>query len=164
MTTYGAVIASPVGDLLLESDGRALVGLRFGAADGTTTGPRDAVVETAAGELAAYFAGELLEFTVPVAGRGTAFQRRVWAALRDIPYGETESYGQLAARLGDPRANRAVGLANGRNPVAIVLPCHRVIGSTGALTGYGGGMARKRWLLDHEAAVLARRGKAAVLF
>ncbi len=104
-----------------------------------------------AGRVRAYFEGDLLALAaVPVDGGGTPFQRRVWAALRDIPAGATESYSALAARIGMPRAARAVGLANGRNPVAIAVPCHRVVGADGSLTGYAGGLQRKRWLLDHE--------------
>lgn len=99
----------------------------------------------------AYFAGDIAAVeAIPVATGGTAFQRAVWAALRGIPAGSTVGYGQLAALLGRPGASRAVGLANGANPVAIVVPCHRVIGANGTLTGYGGGLHRKRWLLDHE--------------
>ncbi|MFD3694656.1 methylated-DNA--[protein]-cysteine S-methyltransferase [Streptomyces sp. NPDC058646] len=101
-------------------------------------------------ELRAYFAGELTEFTVPVHLEGTAFQRSVWDQLLRIPYGETWSYGRLAAELGKPNASRAVGLANGRNPVSIIVPCHRVIGASGAMTGYGGGLERKVRLLELE--------------
>lgn len=101
--------------------------------------------------LDAYFEGDLTALAgIPVATGGTAFQREVWAALREIPAGATTSYGELAAKIGRPGACRAVGLANGANPVGIVVPCHRVIGASGALTGYGGGLPRKRWLLDHE--------------
>jgi methylated-DNA-[protein]-cysteine S-methyltransferase len=103
-------------------------------------------------QLEAYFAGSLTHFDIPVRMDGTDFQRRVWAHLQDIPYGETISYGELARHVGHPKASRAVGLANGRNPVTIIVPCHRVIGANGALTGYGGGLDRKTWLLDHEAA------------
>jgi len=103
--------------------------------------------------LTAYFGGDLASIdTIEVATGGTAFQRTVWAALRDIPAGRTESYGQLAARIGLPKAVRAVGLANGANPVGLIVPCHRVIGANGSLTGYGGGIERKRWLLNHEGA------------
>jgi len=103
--------------------------------------------------LAAYFDGDLASIdALDVATGGTAFQRTVWAALRDIPAGKTESYGQLAARIGLPKAVRAVGLANGANPIGLVVPCHRVIGANGSLTGYGGGIERKRWLLNHEGA------------
>jgi methylated-DNA-[protein]-cysteine S-methyltransferase len=104
----------------------------------------------AARQLTAYFAGRLIDFEVPVRLHGTPFQRRVWAALVDIPYGDTISYGELAARIGQPTAARAVGLANGRNPVAVIVPCHRVVGSTGSLVGYGGGLDRKRYLLRLE--------------
>ncbi len=101
-------------------------------------------------QLEAYFDGALRDFDVRLDLQGTEFQRRVWKALLQIPYGETESYGALAARIGQPSASRAVGLANGRNPVAIIVPCHRVIGASGSLTGYGGGLPRKRALLDLE--------------
>jgi methylated-DNA-[protein]-cysteine S-methyltransferase len=101
-------------------------------------------------QLAAYFAGDLTEFTVALDVTGTDFQRRVWAALRLIPYGETWSYGELARHLGNPGASRAVGLANGRNPVGIIVPCHRVVGADGSLTGYAGGVDRKRLLLQLE--------------
>lgn len=110
-------------------------------------------------QLGAYFAGELTAFDVPTEPEtGTAFQRRVWAALTGIGYGETASYGQLAAQLGQPTASRAVGMANGRNPLSILVPCHRVIGSDGKLVGYGGGVERKRHLLDMERRVVAARG------
>jgi methylated-DNA-[protein]-cysteine S-methyltransferase len=101
-------------------------------------------------QLAAYFAGELTTFDVPLAAVGTPFQRSVWAALRRIPYGETRSYGQLAQALGRPEAVRAVGAANGANPLGIIVPCHRVVGADGSLTGYGGGLDRKRFLLELE--------------
>lgn len=109
--------------------------------------------KAAAEQLDAYFAGELTAFDLPLAPRGSEFQQRVWAALQEIPYGETESYGDLAERIGSPGAARAVGLANGKNPIGIVIPCHRVVGSDGSLTGYGGGLDRKRQLLDLELAV-----------
>lgn len=103
-----------------------------------------------ADQLVAYFAGRRTCFELPLAPQGSEFQQRVWAALQEIPYGETESYGELAARIGSPGAARAVGLANGKNPIGIVIPCHRVVGTTGSLTGYGGGLGRKRALLDLE--------------
>jgi methylated-DNA-[protein]-cysteine S-methyltransferase len=109
--------------------------------------------KAAADQLDAYFAGQLTTFDLPLAPYGSEFQQRVWAALQEIPYGETESYGQLAERIGSSGAARAVGLANGRNPIGIVIPCHRVVGSNGSLTGYGGGLDRKRQLLDLELAV-----------
>ena len=111
-------------------------------------------------KLEAYFEGDITGVDdIPTETRGTAFQERVWTALRDIPAGETTSYGALAKRLGEPGASRAVGLANGSNPVAIVIPCHRVIGADGSLTGYGGGLHRKEWLLKHEGAQPATQGE-----
>ena len=101
-------------------------------------------------ELDEYFAGERTDFGVALEMKGTPFQRTVWSALREIPYGETRSYGELARAIGNPSAVRAVGLANGRNPIAVIVPCHRVIGADGTLTGYGGGLERKRTLLDLE--------------
>jgi len=153
------VVDSPIGPLtLVAADGR-LTGLYM---DAEGHRPGDEVVgargdridepfATAADQLTAYFAGQLTEFDLPLAPTGTQFQRTVWAALRQIPYGETWSYGQLASKIGNPAAVRAVGLANGRNPIAVVVPCHRVIGADGSLTGYGGGLDRKRFLLDLEA-------------
>lgn len=101
-------------------------------------------------QLAAYFAGKLTRFDLPLNATGTAFQQQVWAALCDIPYGETRSYGQLANAINKPKAVRAVGAANGRNPISIIVPCHRVIGANGTLTGYAGGLSRKAWLLELE--------------
>ncbi|MBP2327230.1 methylated-DNA-[protein]-cysteine S-methyltransferase [Kibdelosporangium banguiense] len=101
-------------------------------------------------QLAEYFAGRRTEFTMPLTLRGTDFQRKVWAGLQQIPYGETWSYGQLADHLGRPTASRAVGLANGKNPIGVIVPCHRVVGANGSLTGYGGGLERKQFLLDFE--------------
>jgi methylated-DNA-[protein]-cysteine S-methyltransferase len=152
-TTYFRVIDSPVGPLTLAGRDR-LAHLRM---DGQTHEPSrvgwepdDSAFEDVVEQLGAYFAGELTTFDVDLDMVGTEFQRRVWAALRTIPYGETRSYGQIAAQIGSPGAFRAVGLANGRNPIGIIVPCHRVIGSTGSLTGYGGGLDRKRILLDLE--------------
>ncbi|MEU6849265.1 methylated-DNA--[protein]-cysteine S-methyltransferase [Actinacidiphila alni] len=151
------VIDSPCGELTLVARGDALSHLYMTEhrhrPPFESFGPRedDRPVFTAAkAQLDAYFAGELTEFDLPLSVSGTPFQQRVWAALRDIPYGETRSYGQLAAMLGNPTASRAVGLANGRNPVSIIVPCHRVIGAGGDLTGYGGGLSRKRLLLGLE--------------
>jgi methylated-DNA-[protein]-cysteine S-methyltransferase len=164
-TLHHRFLDSPVGRLTLVADDDALVGLWFpdreGATGGVDTGaiaggaPVEGhpVLELAAAELVAYFAGARTAFTVPVAPRGTPFQRAVWAQLAAIPFAETRSYGQLARTLGRPGGARAVGLANGRNPVAIILPCHRVIGADGSLTGFGGGLPAKRWLLEHERAV-----------
>lgn len=153
------VVDSPLGPLTLVATEGVLSGLymtdqRHRPAD-TTFGDRDPTTpcftETAR-QLDAYFAGDLTEFDLPLRLEGTPFRRRVWEALCTIPYGETLTYGQLAARLGQPGASRAVGLANGRNPIGIVVPCHRVVGASGALTGYGGGIDRKRQLLALESA------------
>ena len=111
-------------------------------------------LRTAIDELTAYVAGELREFTVPLDPRGTAFQRRVWQAVAAVPFGVTKSYRDIAVALGQPTATRAVGLANGANPLPIIIPCHRIIGSNGTLTGYGGGLEMKRWLLRHEGVLL----------
>lgn len=146
---------SPLGPLTLHSNGAALTGLEFeGHKHPLRPSPRgsDHVLDLARRELDAYFAGRLKRFTAPVAAQGTPFQRRVWQALVAIPYGETRSYGALAAAIGKPSAARAVGLANGRNPISIIVPCHRVIGASGALTGYAGGMERKQRLLELERA------------
>jgi methylated-DNA-[protein]-cysteine S-methyltransferase len=157
-----SLFPSAVGELLLVGDGDALSGVYFRdgskamAAELTWTYDETALPEVKR-QLAAYFGGELTEFQLPLAPRGTTFQQRVWNALRDIPYGSTTTYGKLAARLGDPNATRAVGLANGRNPIPIIIPCHRVIGADGSLTGYGGGMDRKQWLLALEGRPFQKR-------
>jgi methylated-DNA-[protein]-cysteine S-methyltransferase len=152
-TTLYSTIASPIGELLLTSDGESVTRLHMRKNGAWRTGGwkrDDAALSEARAQLQAYFAGELRGFELPLAAEGTPFQQRVWRALCDIPYGETISYGELARRIGQPAAARAVGLANGQNPIAIVVPCHRVIGANGSLTGYGGGLERKRWLLAHE--------------
>jgi methylated-DNA-[protein]-cysteine S-methyltransferase len=150
MTLYDT-IDTPLGELLLAGDGRALTAVHMEGSPrpGWRRDP-DALREPEE-QLQAYFAGELREFDLPLAPHGTSFQREVWSALREIPYGSTISYAELAAAVGRPDAARAVGAANGRNPIAVVIPCHRVIGASGALTGYGGGLGRKRLLLDLEA-------------
>lgn len=146
---------SPIGELtLVERDG-ALVGLYMAnhrpAPRAETFGDLDeGALPQVEAQLAEYFAGERTDFDLPLAPEGTEFQAKVWAALRTIPYGETWTYGQLAAAIGQPGAARAVGLANGRNPISIVVPCHRVVGSTGTLTGYAGGVERKEFLLNLE--------------
>ncbi|MFF4895268.1 methylated-DNA--[protein]-cysteine S-methyltransferase [Streptomyces sp. NPDC001068] len=146
---------SPYGPLTLVAEDGVLCGLymvdqrhrppeeNFGARD-------DGLFAAAEEQLTAYFAGELTEFTLELRLNGTPFQRSVWEQLSLIPYGETRSYGELADALGNPQASRAVGLANGRNPIGIIVPCHRVVGADGSLTGYGGGLPRKRRLLDFE--------------
>ena len=124
--------------------------MRFG--DEGTARSADPLLLEAADQLRAYFAGELREFELPLAPRGTEFQRRVWTAVSAVPYGETATYAEIAAAVGRPTACRAVGAANGRNPLPVIVPCHRIIGAAGALTGYGGGLDRKRSLLDLERA------------
>lgn len=146
---------SPIGQLTLTAEGDVLTGVhmheqRHMPQLASSIERDDAALAPFVAQLQAYFAGDLIDFDLPIELHGTEFQRRVWAALREIPYGETISYGELARRVGNPKASRAVGLANGRNPVAIVVPCHRVIGANGSLTGYGGGLERKVWLLEHE--------------
>ena len=151
---------SPLGQLLAVGDGDALHGLYM--QEGRTAievrhgwQPADEPFADLRTQLTEYFDGTRTEFDVPLSLTGGAFQRRVWRALQDIPYGKTDSYGAIARRLGVPSAARAVGVANRQNPVCVIVPCHRVIGADGSLTGYGGGLARKRLLLELEAGVLA---------
>ncbi len=146
---------TPVGDLLLTWSGGALTGLHFPTSEGdqgeSPEGtPDPAPFDAVRRQLDEYFTGDRRRFTLPLAPRGTAFQMKVWAALREIPYGRAVSYGEVARRIGSPRAVRGVGGANGRNPIAIVIPCHRVIAADGSLGGYGGGVHRKRFLLGLE--------------
>jgi len=155
MTAYDT-IDSPIGPLLITAEDGALTRLYLAPFDVDPAWQRDpgALAEPAR-QLAEYFAGERRDFALELRPAGTAFQRGVWDLLLGIPFGETTTYGALAATLGDPRKVRAVGLANGRNPISIVVPCHRVIGADGSLVGYGGGLERKRALLAHEAEVAA---------
>jgi methylated-DNA-[protein]-cysteine S-methyltransferase len=146
--------ASPIGDLLLVGDGHALTGVDFDRTPDSSWRRDDGPFRDTVTQLRAYFGGELTEFSLEIAPRGTPFQQRVWSALCGIPYGSTTSYGRLAAALGNARATRAVGSANGRNPISIIIPCHRLIGADGSLTGYGGGMERKQWLLALEGRAL----------
>jgi methylated-DNA-[protein]-cysteine S-methyltransferase len=151
-------LASPLGELLLARDDGGLTALYLPTGKhATRVRPSEWVrddtgFDDVRAQLAEYFAGERREFDLPLNARGSAFQQRVWAALREIPYGETASYGKTAVAIGSPDAARAVGLANGQNPISIIVPCHRVIGANGSMTGYGGGLDAKRWLLSHEAA------------
>lgn len=157
--------STPVGRLVLVARGPALIGVWMEdqrhhpgvLAYGEPAPADDEVLTAAATQLEEYFAGRRTEFDLPLAPEGTEFQQRVWAELLRIPYGETSTYGELARRLGHPNGSRAVGLANGRNPLGIVVPCHRVVGAGGDLTGYGGGLPRKRLLLDLEAQVAGLR-------
>lgn len=156
---------TPVGPLTLVALGEALVAVWMedqrhhpgAVAHGDPASTDDPVLARAARQLEEYFAGRRTDFDLPLAPEGTEFQRRVWAELLQIPYGETVTYGELARRLDNPTGSRAVGLANGRNPLGIVVPCHRVVGAGGNLTGYGGGLPRKRLLLDLEARVAGHR-------
>jgi methylated-DNA-[protein]-cysteine S-methyltransferase len=155
---------SPIGRLRLVAEGGALVGVlmeEHAHAPVWAAVARDGepVLDEAVRQLTAWFAGDRTSFELPLRPKGTPFQLAVWKALREIPYGETRSYREVAGGLELPKAVRAVGAANGRNPISIVVPCHRVIGASGALTGYGGGLERKRWLLAHEREVVARSGR-----
>lgn len=150
-------VESPIGRMLVTRDERGITGLDLP----NSRQPRrvraewerdDTAFDDVRTQLAEYFAGERREFDLPLHMIGAAFQRRVWEALCAIPYGETTSYGKIAAAIGEPGSARAVGAANGQNPVPIIVPCHRVIGADGSLTGYGGGLPTKRWLLEHEGA------------
>jgi methylated-DNA-[protein]-cysteine S-methyltransferase len=149
------VIPTPIDRIVVASDGSAIVGVWMANAepDEATWAGRcgtDSLLDEARGQLEAYFTGRLRAFDLPLAPNGTDFQRRVWSALREIPFGTTISYAELARRVSNAAAVRAVGAANGRNPIPIIVPCHRVIGTNGSLTGFGGGLHRKQWLLRHE--------------
>lgn len=168
-TLYWHEIDSPVGRLLLAGDGESLIQVGF------QSGPRPlrradgwqadhAPFRAAIAQLEEYFAGGRRRFDLPLAPRGTEFQRRVWRALTEIPYGKTISYGELARHIGNPSASRAVGLANGANPLPIIVPCHRVIGADGSLTGFGGGLPIKRKLLALEGASAPEADPQAKLF
>jgi len=160
-------MASPVAELLLVASDAGLVAIRFernrhgedprasSVPSSEASGAEARILADARTQLDAYFAGALKDFDLPLDPRGTPFQQKVWTALRAIPFGQTVSYAELARRTGDPKAVRAVGAANGRNPIPLIVPCHRVIGADGSLVGFGGGLERKRWLLCHEGALAA---------
>ena len=163
MTIFAStILPSPVGDLTLVASDRGLVAVlwpdddparvRLPAMPDCADHP---VLTQAATQLMGYFAGDRQAFDLPLDFRGTPFQQRVWAALLVIPFGQTRSYGAIAQMIGQPTASRAVGAANGRNPISIIAPCHRVIGGSGALTGFAGGIETKRWLLDFERRAVA---------
>ena len=162
MTVITRSVPSPIGDLLLVGDGERLHGLymtnhrRAPVFDGATAD--EAAFEEAARQLAEWFAGRRTTFDLPTEPRGTAFQHQVWGVLRQIPFGRTMTYGEVALHAGLPGSARAVGHAVGRNPLSIVVPCHRVVGARGVLTGYAGGLDNKRWLLQHERTASARTG------
>ena len=153
--THYSVMSSPLGELTLTANQQGLTGVWFDTdrhqqnREGWLR--NDATLAEGCRQLEQYFAGTRRAFDLPLATLGTEFQRQVWGALCSIPFGETRSYGMQAQMIGKPAAVRAVGLANGKNPLSIIVPCHRVIGASGALTGYAGGIERKRWLLAHEA-------------
>ncbi|TAJ55693.1 MAG: methylated-DNA--[protein]-cysteine S-methyltransferase [Nevskiaceae bacterium] len=156
MTIY-TTITSPVGELTLSAVGGRLTGVLFEDnryppdREGWRRDDADTALLMARRQLEEYFAGTRTDFDLPISPKGTEFQQRVWAALLEIPFGETRSYGEQARLIGDYKAVRAVGLANGRNPIPVIVPCHRVIGADGSMTGFGGGIERKKWLLAHEA-------------
>lgn len=166
-------VDSPLGPFSVVCTANGLLAVRYPqspplAPCAPATSVAEALLAQALAELHGYFAGALRRFTVPLDLQGTAFQRAVWQAVIEVPFGETRGYGSIAAQLGRPAAARAVGHANGANPVPIVVPCHRLIGADGALRGYGGGLPIKRWLLDHEQALtptpLPGSGRAAAIF
>jgi methylated-DNA-[protein]-cysteine S-methyltransferase len=157
-TLFSRDIESPVGLLRLVATDAALIETQWPrradfSPPASASRPRNGLVDAAARQLDEYFAGKRTEFDVPIEFDGTDFQRAVWTELQRIPFGETRSYSQIASRVRTPAAVRAVGAANGANPIAIIVPCHRVIGANGTLTGYGGGLPMKRWLLHHEARI-----------
>ncbi len=149
METYFGYLESPVGLIEIEGTREAIIGLHF-VGERRPGAQVSSVVEEALGQVRGYLAGSRRQFQLPLELGGTDFQRAVWQHLLTIPFGETASYGEVAVAIGRPRAVRAVGAANGRNPISIIVPCHRVLGSDGSLTGYGGGLWRKEWLLRHE--------------
>lgn len=162
--TYYTKYKSPVGELLLISNGEHLTGLYMENSAHPVEvqsewieSEHNPVFQKTVVQLSEYFNGTLTSFDLPLKMQGTAFQKKVWAALEEIPYGETISYKKLATRIGNPKASRAVGLANGKNPISIIVPCHRVIGANGDLVGYGGGLRRKAQLLELEKSVLMNR-------
>jgi methylated-DNA-[protein]-cysteine S-methyltransferase len=164
MTIRHTVVDSPLGPLTLVAEGDALVAVYYEKhrrrPDQARLGPRvDSGFEQATRQLREYFAGERTSFDLALAPRGEEFDHRVWALVARIPYGQTRTYGQLAAELGDARLAQAVGAANGRNPLSVIVPCHRVVGADGSLTGYAGGLASKRFLLDLEEPAAARAAR-----
>jgi len=150
---YHDELETPVGTILIEADDKHLLAVLFPSQSERVTneGLRpNKLTEQCKVQLGEYFAGKRTSFDLPIRFQGTAFQNEVWQALMDIPFGKTSTYGKQAERIGNPKAVRAVGAANGKNKISIIVPCHRIIGANGTLTGYGGGIDRKRWLLEHE--------------
>ena len=153
METYWMEIAAPVGKIIVMADDEAVTHIELSAKHRPAGKPKlNAVLTRAQKQLVEYFTGKRENFDLPLKPEGTAFQQKVWKALARIPFGQTRSYGQIAKAVKSPAASRAVGAACGRNPLPIVIPCHRVVGSTGSLTGFGGGLSMKEWLLKHEGA------------
>lgn len=150
MAASSALIRTPIGPLKLETDGLSLTGVWFHAKGELTRGRLAPILDDTRRQLDEYFERRRTAFDLPLAPTGTPFQLACWRTLQEIPYGRTWTYAEVACHIGRPDAVRAVGAANGANPIAIIVPCHRVIGSSGSLTGYGGGLDRKSWLLDHE--------------
>jgi methylated-DNA-[protein]-cysteine S-methyltransferase len=152
------VLDSPIGEFSVASDGDSICGAHFGRVEAAVDEPDHGLSRRAVAELRAYFAGELTAFTLPVSiPRGSEFERAVWREMTRIPYGETVTYGEVARRVGDPGAARAVGVACNRNPVPVIVPCHRIVGAGGKLVGFGGGLPRKVHLLELEARVALQR-------
>ena len=151
MNSVSGIFKSPIGNLVVHVTEKGVSEISFSDEAVECEAKENAILAACLTQLAEYFDGVREEFSVPLDLNGTPFQLAVWRALMQIPYGATAGYGDVAAAIGRPKAARAVGGANHNNPVSIIVPCHRVIGSDGSLTGYGGGLHRKRWLLDHEA-------------
>ncbi|MFG3554119.1 methylated-DNA--[protein]-cysteine S-methyltransferase [Micromonospora sp. NPDC047557] len=155
------VLDSPIGEFSVATDGTGVRGAHFGRVEGAADEPDDPLSRQTVAELRAYFAGELSTFTVPVSPpRGSDFERAVWREMTRIPYGETLTYGEVARLVGDPGAARAVGVACNRNPIPVIVPCHRIVGAGGKLVGFGGGLPRKVKLLELEAGVALRQAWA----
>ncbi|WP_462159798.1 methylated-DNA--[protein]-cysteine S-methyltransferase [Pseudoalteromonas sp. GB56] len=155
MNTYQQMMDTPIGDLVVQATENGLSYVGFDSARFLPAStPKNPLTELGCQQLTEYFSGKRQQFSVPLEVNGTAFQSQVWGALRDIEFGKTNSYLDIAQTIRNPKAVRAVGAANGRNPISIIVPCHRVIGSNGTLTGYAGGIERKQWLLQFEQAIL----------
>lgn len=156
-STYKMLYDAPIGKMIIVSNGVSIIEIDHMNHEELITSNSDDLCQLAVKQLDKYFAGKRTSFNLPLEPKGTDFQLKAWQALTTIPYGETISYGEQAKRMDNPKAVRAVGGANGKNPFSIVVPCHRVIGANGTLTGYTGGMNRKQWLLDFERSILKAR-------
>lgn len=146
---YQVQVSSPLGPIVVRSDGQSITAIEFGAAT-LNASAKCEVLTQAVTQLESYFSGHLKQFDLPLRPQGTKFQRQVWQALQAVPHGHTASYAAIAQAIDNPKGVRAVGMANSKNPIAIVVPCHRIIGANGSLTGYAGGLEKKAWLLQHE--------------